>query len=180
MSTSYALSSKCTLILSSRLQQTCKWHLPQVSPPKHLKHPPQHPILQHPHPVFPPHYGRRRFKDVQNNGNRILPLMSRGCGTRSPSLRAEWRLRESHNLLLRRIFGQEGEESNRSLQKIKHIIMTVAILNFSYNVERVTKDRRARRVGMCQVWVRRESILSFVWEIWRTDTNWNTSTYKRR
>jgi hypothetical protein len=34
--------------------------------------------------------------------------MSRGCAARSPALRAECRLRESHNLLLRRIFGQEG------------------------------------------------------------------------
>jgi hypothetical protein len=68
---------------------------------------------------------------------------------------------------------KRGGGSNRSLQEIKHIKMTVAILCISYNFVLVTKDRRARRVGMCQVWVRRESIQSFVWEIWRTDTNWN-------
>jgi len=74
--------------------------------------------------------------------------MSRGCGTRSPALRAECRLRESQNLLLRKIFGQE-RGNKRSLQKIKYMIMTVAILCISYNIVRVTKDRRARRVGMC-------------------------------
>jgi len=52
--------------------------------------------------------------------------------------------------------------------------MTVAILCIFYNVVRVTKRRRARRVGMCLVWVRRESMQSCGWEMWRTDTNRNT------
>jgi hypothetical protein len=72
--------------------------------------------------------------------------MSHGCGTRSLALRAECRLRESHNLLLRRIFGQEGG-SKTSLQKPKHIIMTATTLCFYSNVVRLTKDRRARRDG---------------------------------
>jgi hypothetical protein len=75
----------------------------------------------------------------------ILPVVFYGCETCSLTLREERRLSVFKNGVLRRIFGPKSDEVTREWRKLHK--EERLDLNFSPNIFRVIKSRRARRTG---------------------------------
>jgi hypothetical protein len=75
----------------------------------------------------------------------ILPVVLYGCETWSLTLREEHRLGVFENRVLRRIFGQNGDEVTGEWRKLHNEVL--CDLNSSPGIIRIIKSRRMRWMG---------------------------------